>query len=252
MHALTRSVSATIGRCELTHLQRREIDVSIARDQHARYEACLTELGYELIKLSPQTDYPDSVFVEDTAVILPELAIITRPGAATRRGETKSIAAALQPFRVLFHIEEPGIIDGGDVLVAGKTIFIGVTSRTNSEAISQIKSIVSSSGYTVVPVEVDGCLHLKSAATLIADNLILVNNRWVDPAQLLGFDTINVDETEPNGANALFAAGNVICQPNYPRTIARIEAAGIPVLQVDASELTKAEGALTCCSLLID
>jgi dimethylargininase len=140
--AITRKISPSIVRCELTHIERQPIDLELAERQHHQYESTLVDLGCQLIQLPVETDLPDSVFVEDIAIVLDELAIITRPGALSRRAEAASIAAALQPYRTLVHIQEPGTIDGGDVLCIDRTIYIGLTERSSQDAVEQVRSAV--------------------------------------------------------------------------------------------------------------
>ena len=250
--AITRKVNQNIGFCELTHLARERIDVDLAGVQHSQYEACLAELGCEIISLPAEPDLPDSVFVEDTAIVLDEAAIITRPGVDSRRPETVSVARALKQYRILYHIEPPGKVDGGDVLRIGKMFFIGLSVRTNEEGIEQIRSLLDQYVYTVEGVKVNGCLHLKSAVTQVAENTLLINPAWVDERAFMGMDLIYIDPAEPFGANALLVGDTVIYPAAYPGTKRRLESHGIPVKVVDVSELAKDEGGVTCCSLIFD
>ena len=249
--ALTRPVSASIRHCELTHQERVPIDLDRARDQHAAYERVLEDLGLDVVRLERADDLPDAVFVEDTAIVLDECAILARPGAASRRPELTGVASALARYRSLHAIEPPGTLDGGDVLCAGKTVFVGVSSRTNHAAISQLGAILRPWGYEVVPVEFQGCLHLKSAATLVDEETLLINPAWVNRSALPGMSFLDVDPSEPAAANALAVQGTILFPRHQPRTRARLEAAGLPTVPVDLSELAKAEGALTCCSLIL-
>jgi dimethylargininase len=250
--ALTREISPAIASCELTHLPRAPIDLALARAQHAEYEKCLATAGCRVSRLAAGDEMPDSVFVEDTAVVLPEVAIITRPGAASRRGETSAVAEALRSYRPLAQIEAPGTMDGGDVLVAGRRVFVGVSSRTNPEGAEQLRAILKPYGYAVQEIEVQDCLHLKSAVTLVGENLLLMNPAWLPTDSFSSFDRIEVDPVEPMAANAVLAGGQVICAAAFPRTRERMEGRGLQVRVVDASELAKAGGALTCCSLIFD
>ena len=249
--AITRAVSPQIGQCELTHLQRQAIDIKRAQAQHGQYEACLAGLGCQLHRLPAAPDLPDSVFVEDTAVVLDELAIITRPGAASRRPETESIARALSPFRRLAFIQPPGTLDGGDLLHIGRVLYIGLSGRSNPVGIDQMRELVEPFGYQVEGVPVAGCLHLKSAATQVAEDAVLINREWVDGCVFRGLKRIDVYPEEPLGANALLVSGMVIYPAAWPRTRRRLEEAGIAVQTVDVSELAKAEGGVTCCSLIL-
>jgi dimethylargininase len=250
--AVTRGVSPSIADCELTHLERTPIDIEIARAHHAAYEATLTELGCRVEQLPAEPGLPDSVFVEDVAVVLEEVAVITRPGAESRRGERSSIERTLEPYRTLAHIRSPGILDGGDVLVAGHDIHIGLTSRSDTSAIDQFRAIVGDHGYRVHGVAVRGCLHLKSAVTAVADDTLVINPERVNADHLGDRRCISVDPTEPDAANVVRVGGTILVAAAYPRTADRISAAGFDVRSVEASELAKAEGALTCCSLIFD
>jgi dimethylargininase len=248
--AITRGVSPTIGKCELTYLERKAIDVQLAQAQHHQYEECLAALGCEVHRLLAEPDLPDSVFVEDIAIVVDELALITRPGADSRKPETISVARALEPYRKLYYIEAPGTVDGGDVLRVGKTIFVGLSSRSNPSAIEQMRGILQPYGYTVEGVRVNGCLHLKSAVTQVAQDTLLINSDWVDAHTFREWNLIEVDALEPHAGNALLVGETVVYPTGFPRTRRRLEAHGIPVMTVDLSELAKAEGAVTCCSLI--
>ena len=249
--ALTRSVPPSIIECELMHLKRERIDVARAAEQHALYEEGLTALGCTIHRLPSLPDLPDSVFVEDTAVVLPELAIIARPGAESRRLEVPSVADALRPHHPLVFIELPGTLDGGDVLCIGSTIYVGQSTRTNAEGIRQLAELTSAHGYRVRPVKVSGCLHLKSAVTRVAEDVILLNSDWVDHAFFSGLRQIEVHPGEPFAANALLIGETVIYSATYYETRQRLEKNGIRVHLVETDELQKAEGAMTCCSILI-
>lgn len=236
----------------LTHVPREPISVDAARTQHRSYERLLHALGCSIIMLPEQPDLPDAVFVEDTAIILPELAIITRPGAPSRRPETPSVASALAPYRRLAQIQAPGTIDGGDVLVAGKTLFVGESLRSNSDAVEQVSRLLHPLGYKVRTVPITGCLHLKSAATFCRPDLLVVNPAWVDPALLGNGPCVEVDPAEPRAANALLLNGGIIYPEAFPQTRERLRTRGVTVHEIDLSELAKAEGAVTCCSLIFE
>ncbi len=250
--ALTREVGPALARCELTHLSRQPIDPDLAREQHRRYEACLAGAGFAVRRLPDEPDLPDAVFVEDAAVVLDEVAIVARPGAVSRRPEVPSVADALRPYRKLAPIEAPATLDGGDVLVAGRTIYAGASSRTNAAGIDALRRVAARYGYEVRAVPVSRCLHLKSAVTLVGPGAALLNPGWVEASGFSGLDLVETDPGELHAANAL-AAGDVVIYPAaYPRTLARLEARGLRVVTVDISELAKAEGAVTCCSLLLE
>ena len=239
-----------MSRCELTHAARQPIDAQIARAQHRQYEQGLADLGCSIQRLPEEPSLPDSVFLEDTAVVLDELAIITRPGAESRRPETASVAEALNAYRKLVQIRSPGTLDGGDILCVGKTIFAGLSTRTNQKGVEQLRTVLSPLGYVIKPVNIHACLHLKSAVTHLTSDTFLVNPEWVDTEIFGGFRLIQVDSAEPPGANALPVAGTVLYPSAFPRTRRRIEDEGIAVHTVDVSELAKAEGGVTCCSLI--
>jgi dimethylargininase len=249
--AYTRAVSPTLADCELTHLAREPLDVAAATAEHETYEALLTQLGATVRRLPPEPSLPDSVFVEDTAIVLDEIAVITRPGARSRRPEIRSVAAALAAHRPLARIEGPAMLDGGDVLVADRRVYVGLSSRTNREAIVQLADVLAPFEYEVVPVPFSGCLHLKSAVTLVAKERLLVNPAWVDPGAFSGHRALHIDPAEPHAANALPLGGAVIHPRHHPRTRARLEAEGLRVAAVSMDELAKAEAGVTCCSLLV-
>lgn len=250
--AITRQVSPALGDCLLTHLERRPIDLELARRQHAAYERLLEELGYAVRSLPAEPLLADSVFVEDAAVVLDEVAIITRPGAEPRRAETASVAAALEPHRRLLRIEAPAVLDGGDVLRLGRTLWVGRTGRTNEAGIEQLGALTAALGYSVQAVAVRDCLHLKSAVTAVAEGTLLLNPAMVDRRSFGRLRLIEVDPAEPAAANALRAGAGVIIPEHHPRTRRRLEAAGLAVRPVPATELAKAEGGVTCCSLLVE
>lgn len=250
--ALTRPVSPTINECELTHLVRAPIDLALALAQHESYERCLKDLGCQLHRVHPAPELPDAVFVEDSAVVLAEIGIVTRPGAPSRRAETAQVAEALRPLRLLRQIEEPGTLDGGDVLRVDRTLFVGRSGRSNDDGILQLERFAAPFGYAVISVETTGCLHLKTAVTEVAEGTLLVNPRWVDPATFAGFRLIECDPTEPFAANALRIGDSVLHAAAWQRTRERMELGGIAVIPVEASELAKAEAGVTCCSLVFE
>jgi dimethylargininase len=248
--AITRDVSPAIGQCELSYQERVPIDWARACQQHRAYAATLASLGVDVRALPAEAGLPDSVFVEDTAVVFDQCAILTRPGAAVRRAETASIAAALEPYRVVHHIQAPGTLDGGDVLCIGRRVYVGLSQRTNRSAVQQMQAFLMPYGYTVCGVPVRGCLHLKSAVTQVAADMVLINPAWVAPDCFSYVKRIDVDAQEPCAANALLIDQTLVYQPAYPRTLQRLQQARISTTLVDLSELGKAEGALTCCSLI--
>jgi dimethylargininase len=194
---------------------------------------------------------PDAVFVEDIAVALNEGAVICRPGAESRRAETPGILDALTRHgRPVQHITAPGTLDGGDVLVVGRRVFVGSSARTNRAGIDQLAGILEPVGYAVHVVPVRGCLHLKSAVTAVAPDTLLINREWVPADAFAGLSLLDVDPQEPYGANALAVADVVIYPAVFPRTRERLDRQGLRVRPVDVDELQKAEGGVTCCSLI--
>jgi dimethylargininase len=249
--AYTRDVSPTLADCELTHLEREPLDVARAAAEHHAYEALLSQLGATVSRLPAEPGLPDAVFVEDTAVVLDEIAVITRPGAVSRRPETSSVAAALAAHRPLARIEGPATLDGGDVLVVGRRLYVGLSTRSSRTAIEQLATLLRPFDYEVVAVDFSGCLHLKSCVTQVGESLLLLNPAWVDPSVFAGCGTVAVDPAEPYAGNALALGGAVIHSQHFPRTRARLEAAGLRVRPIALTELAKAEAGVTCCSLLV-
>lgn len=250
--ALTREVSPALGRCELTHLDRVPIDVARAVAQHALYQEALRRLGCEVHCLPAEAELPDSAFVEDAAVVLPEIALLTRPGAESRRAEVESIAAALRPWRETVRVEAPATLDGGDVVVLGRQLFIGLSSRTSSAAVEQVGAHLAPFGYEVRGVPLRDCLHLKSGACAVGEDVVLVQPRWVEARAFGAAEPIAVDERELFAANAARVGDAVIYPTAFPRTRAILEERGIEVVAVDADELAKAEGGVSCCSLVFE
>jgi dimethylargininase len=250
--AITRKISPRFNECEITHIERTPIDLNVARTQHNAYIHLLADLGCQVVELPEEPNLPDSVFVEDTAFILPEVAVITRPGADSRKPEIETIIPALSPHRPLLHTSAPASVDGGDVLVIGKKIYIGLSTRSNMEAVTQMNALLDHYGYTVCGVQMTDCLHLKTAVTRVDDKTLLINKNWVDPSNFSGFDLIDVDASEPFAANCLPVRGKIIYPTTFPKTQKRLEEKGFSVAEIDLSELAKAEGAVTCCSLIIE
>jgi dimethylargininase len=250
--AITRSVSSALTHCELSFIHRRPIDLEKARAQHHAYEQLLSKLGAHVISLPEEPQLPDSMFVEDPAIVVGELALICPLGTETRRKEAPSLAAALEKFRKLAYVKLPGTLEGGDVLRVGKRIFVGITARSNPEGIRQLAVILSAYGYDLTAVPVTGCLHLKSAVTYLGRNTMLANRAWFDSRRMAGFECLDVDPSEPHSANALAIGDTVIFPASFPRTKALIEAKGFRVESLDISELQKAESGLTCSSLIFE
>jgi dimethylargininase len=248
--AITRDVSPSLGSCELSFVPRTEIDVARAVAQHETYRSALESLGCRVIALPALADLPDAVFVEDVALVFDEVAVMTRPGAESRRAEGASVATVLAAFRPLLSIEGPGTLDGGDVLRVGRNVFVGESSRSNADGITQLRAMLAQFRYGVQAVSTRDCLHLKSAVTQVAEDTLLINPAWVDAGVFADCKLIEIDPAEEHAANALRIGDRVLYPACFPRTQRRLEAAGITVTTVDLSELQKAEGATTCCSLV--
>jgi dimethylargininase len=250
--AITRAVSPRFNECEITHIDRSHIDVKIAQSQHDEYVQALNALGCSVLELPAEADLPDSVFVEDTAVVLSDVALITKPGADSRKPETESIARVLRPYRELVFIESPATVDGGDVLILGKNIFVGLSTRSSSQAIEQMNQLLGKFGYKTQGVHLHDCLHLKSAVTRVDDNnTLLINRNWVIVENFEGYDLIDTDPSEPFAANCLPINGSIIYPTSFPKTAAILKSHGYKIKPVVVDELAKAEGAVTCCSLIV-
>jgi dimethylargininase len=258
--AITRQVSPSINRCELTFHAKQPIDVEKAISQHEAYEECLGQVGARVVSLPAEPSLPDAVFVEDAAIVVDEVAVIPIMGAASRRHETESLALALSVYRPLKFMQSPATLDGGDVMRIGRRMFVGASSRTNAEGIAQLRAALAPFDYEVTAVDVRQCLHLKSGCSYVGRNSILVNREWVDVTRLGGFELIDVPLSEPSAANALVIesmnesmnADVVIVPRAFPQTIALLEARGFIVKAIDVSEFQKAEGGVTCKSIIFN
>jgi dimethylargininase len=250
--AITRAVSPAIVHCELSFIDRQPIDLARARQQHQAYEVLLAKLGAQVVSLPAESDLPDSMFVEDPAIVLDELAVILPLGTESRRAESRSLALELEKYRKLAYVQLPGTLEGGDVLRIGRKLFVGLTQRSNADGIRQLTELLQPFGYEVIAVPVTGCLHLKSAVTYLDRNTLLANRAWFDTAPFAGYDWIDVDPAELHAANALAICGTVIFPASFPRTRGRIGSLDFRVTPLDISELQKAESGLTCSSLLFE
>ena len=250
--AITRAVSPALNRCELAHLPRQPIDIAKAGVQHRQYEACLRDLGLTVVSLPAEPELPDSVFVEDPAVAVKEVAVMTRMGAASRRPETASLSHALERFRPLRWMRAPATLEGGDVLRMGKILYVGLTARTNELGMRQLAAELAPFGYSVQPVPVRGCLHLKSGCCPLGDGVILANRKWIDVSAFSGMKILDVPDDEPGAANVLTIGRTAMIPDCFPQTAALIERRGWQVRTLDISELMKAEAAMTCSSVLLE
>lgn len=250
--ALTREPSSSLAAGERTFRTHEPIDIDAARVQHRTYRHALAECGAHVIALPPLEEHPDAVFVEDVAIVLDEIAILLPMGVASRFGEPERIAAELARWRDLVRLPQGSQAEGGDVVRIGRTLYVGRTGRTDDSGIAELSAAIAGLGYRLLPVDVRGCLHLKSACTALDDETILVNSEWVDASAFAVPRVIEVPAVEPWAANAVRAGDAVLVQAGCPRTADRVAEAGFDVREVDVSELAKAEGSLTCLSLLFD
>ncbi len=249
--ALTRPTGPELASCELTHIPRLPIDIARAVDQHAAYVATLRQLGVTVTELARLPEHPDAVFVEDTALVLDEVAVMLRPGAPSRLGELVTVAAALEKHRELVWIEPPATIDGGDLVVLGGTILVGVTSRTGHAGATALGAAIAPFGYTVTTVPVTGCLHLKTAITAIDDETVIAHTPFVD-LEGSSCRVLDVPTDEPHGANVVRVAEVLLVDATAPRTGELLAGRGYGIVPVDVSEFAKAEGALSCKSVLFE
>lgn len=252
MLVLTHKPSQKMANCQLTFKDRESIDISLALTQFQAYGDMLRHLGATVRVLNVNEDEPDACFIEDTAVVLDELAVLCSMGTSARRAEPTGIEAELRAYREVQRLPETAKLEGGDVLRVGRTLFVGLSTRTNREGITALEVLVRPYGYRVIPVPVHGCLHLKTACTALPDGCLLVNPAWVDLRPLLPFPQVCVPEEEPGAANVLLLGETACLKTEHPETSELVRRRGFVVESVDLSEFTKAEGGMTCLSLLID
>lgn len=250
MRAIVRTPSSSLSRCALTFVERQPIDLDRAVAQHQAYVRALQAVDVEVRILPPQHELPDAVFVEDTAVVVDECAVIARPGIESRRPEVDTIAVELEKVRPIVRVTAPGTIEGGDVLRVGRTFFVGQTPRTNAEGTRQLAEALAPHGYEVLPVTPKGCLHLKSAATFIGNETVLINPEWLDIDLFSRWQSVPIAPEEPGAANALLIADVVHVAASAPLTRRKLDALGFTTVSLDTSEFEKAEAALTCLSLV--
>ncbi len=249
--AIIRQPDPSIVNCELTHMSRVPIDFEELKKQHANYGETLRKLGLQVDVLPVLEDFPDSVFVEDTAVVLDEAAILTRPGALSRRSEPEAMHPFLVKYRRnIFQLIEPAILDGGDVLTVDKTIFVGLTSRTNELGAKQLQFFTTPYGYRVVTIPVTKCLHLRTALAYLGKKTMLLNPEWIDETYLKDFKLLRISQDEPFGANALKIGSKLVYNSDHPKTLQRLRDQGFDVEAIRITELAKAEAGLTCLSLV--
>lgn len=247
---LTREVSPTIGNCLLTFMHRQSIDYDQACEQHRNYRAVLQELGLNVISLPGLPDLPDAVFIEDTAVVLDEIAVVCLPAVKDRRPELASVIDVLRQYRSLRFLTPPATLEGGDIVLKGTTIFVGNSSRTNLEGVTQLRQIVEPLGYEVKLVKVSGCLHLSTGASWLGGDTMLVNPNWIDVSGFAGCRIIPVPESEPWGANVVKIGDRLVMPATFVSTQALLQQHGFLTIAVNVSEFLKAEGGVTCMRLM--
>jgi len=221
-----------------------------ALEQHRAYVAALKSIGLEVIELDPQPAFPDGHFVEDTAVVTPAVAVITHPGAESRQGEEASIAEVLSTYREIEHIQAPGTLDGGDVLMIGNHFFIGISERTNPEGARQLGQILQKSDTVWTTLPVGAGLHLKSSVNAVADNTLLVTRDFSNHPALKGYDRIIVEPEEAYAANTLRVNDHLLIPRGFPRTGEKLSRLGLKIIELEVSEMQKMDGGLTCLSIL--
>lgn len=249
--ALVRKPGLELERCALTHIERRPIDVARARAQHAAYVAALERAGWEVTFLPRMPDHPDSTFVEDAGIVLPELAVIPRMGDDRRRPESESVRAALEGLRPLFELGPPTTLDGGDVLIVESVAYVGQSRRTNHAGLKALAHELFEHGYSTKAVEVLRCLHLKTACTSLGEDRVLANPRWIDMKRMRGIEVVEVHPEEPFGANVLALPDRVLASASHPRTNEGLARLGYRVEELELDELEKAEAGITCLGLLV-
>jgi len=251
--ALTRQPALSLENGEVTYVSRQSIDLPLAFQQHEAYCQALRLMGVEVDRLSSVEGHPDSVFIEDNAIILDELAVLTSMGTVSRQGEVGFLFPVLSRHRRVMTISPPAMLEGGDVCRIGKTLLVGISSRTNWLGVEALRGIVNPLGYQVIPIEIQGCLHLKTACTHLDDKTLLVNPTWLDLSALRQFQLVQVPSAEPFGANVLRVPQGILVNAACPRTLDLIKAEGYTVSDdVDIGEFSKAEAGLTCLSLIFD
>jgi dimethylargininase len=248
--AITHVPSPHLAGGERTYVGHEPIDAALALRQHAGYCEALRQCGAEVVTLDLYREHPDCVFVEDTAIVLDEIAVLMSMGAPSRRGEVAGIEAALAGHRPLERIRLPATIDGGDVVRSGRSLYVGASARTNAAGIDALRDVVGAFGYGVTAVPVRECLHLKSACSALPDGRFLVNSKWIDTSPLPKESTIEVPEREPWAGDVLVVDEAIVLSDAFPETANLLGRDGTRVIPVSVSEFAKAEGGVTCMSLV--
>jgi dimethylargininase len=248
--AITRVVSRRIHSCQLTYRSRENINYEKACLQLEKYCELLDKWGVHVLPVGASDSHPDCCFVQDTAVVLDEVCVIASMGADTRLGEVAEVEKLVAPLRKIRHIHSPATLDGGDVVQFGKRLFVGLSSRTNARGIAALAEIVEGFGYTVTPVVVNGGLHLTTGCGIVNDETVLLNPRWLDASAFSGLRQLYVPEDEPWAANTIRVDNNVCLEEGAPRTVDLVQPYAGNIALLDISEFRKAEGSLSCLSLI--
>jgi len=248
-HAITRKPCENFARGLTTTVSSEPAVYELMLKQHTAYLEALSTAGLEVIVLDPQPDYPDAHFVEDTAVVTSDVAVITIPGADARQGEEESIIPVLAEFRKIERIKAPGTLDGGDVLQVGNHFFIGISERTNREGATQLGRILQSYGNTWTTVAVGAGLHFKSSVIFVGQNTLLVTSDFTAKETLKGYNQIVLDSAESYAANTLLVNEHLLIPTGYPGTRKLLGTLGLNMIELEVSEVRKMDGGLTCMSL---
>jgi dimethylargininase len=252
MLAITHVPSPNLQQAQRTYVAPAPIDCAVALRQHAAYCDMLRECGARVVALDVNRDLPDCVFIEDTAIVLDEVAVLASMGAPSRRAEPAGIEPELRKYRPVERVLPPATVEGGDVLRVRRTLLVGLSSRTNAAGADVLQAVAGRFGYAVRPVPVRGCLHLKSACAALPDGRLLINPDWLEVAALADFELVHVPREEPDAANAALVGGHVCMAAAHPETTDLVRRLGFAVRVIDLSEFAKAEGCVTCLSLLLD
>lgn len=246
---VTHQPSPGMQECELTFLENQRIDLELAASQHVEYRKMLESCGARVITLTDNLDLPDSVFVEDPIIVFDEVAVLTSMGVESRRRESAALESYFKHHREIERIKLPARIEGGDVLKIGRRIYVGESPRTNGEGIRSLARILEPYGYRIIPVQVNGCLHLKTGCTALDEQTLILNPAWVDPSQFAGYRIVETPPGEPFGANVLPIATTICMNEAFPQTLYLVKELGYNVRSTNISEFVKAEAGLTCMSI---
>lgn len=248
--AIVRNIPNSFQQCITGFSGKFPIDVTLAQQQHEHYCHTLVDLGLKLVRIEADDYLPDCCFTEDTAIVTDGLGIISFPGTESRHAEIIEMEKALTTYKKIQHIAAPATIEGGDVLKIGKKLFIGHSARTNEEGIKQVAGLVNELGYEVIPVKIHNTLHLKTVCTYLGNNCIIYADGHFDENIFSEYDKIIVPVTESYCANTLAVNGKVLIPKGFPLTRSLIGNKGYSIIELDMSEIEKADGALTCLSVI--